>query len=383
MKRPLTIAAIGLAVVVIAIALNSLYGSRSSRPLPAPQVAELADGQAVQVDALTGTSNEESAAAEAIAALPPFAVEEAAVAAAPAFDLVRIAPDGDAVIAGVAEPGSRVVIRDRTAALGETMADARGEWVFVPDKPLQPGEHWLGLETAAGDGGRAQSRDLMLVVVPEPGEDIAGREAAPRTQALAMTVPRSGVGTAAVLQKPTAAAAPLALSIDSVDRDALGQVAVSGSGTEGALINLYLHNKLIGQTAVGEDGRWTVRPAALPQGDSVLRADHVDSSGSVIARVAVPLGQPGGTAVAGKSGTEASAAPVASAISAPDTGAQSAVDPGLIVIRPGNNLWRIARDTYGAGDAYTVIYEANRNRIKNPNLIYPGQVFTLPESEKP
>jgi nucleoid-associated protein YgaU len=49
-----------------------------------------------------------------------------------------------------------------------------------------------------------------------------------------------------------------------------------------------------------------------------------------------------------------------------------------LIVRPGNSLWRIARQSYGAGDRYAVIYSANRDRIGDPDLIYPGQVFTLP-----
>jgi nucleoid-associated protein YgaU len=49
-----------------------------------------------------------------------------------------------------------------------------------------------------------------------------------------------------------------------------------------------------------------------------------------------------------------------------------------VVIQPGDNLWRIARGTYGRGVQYVVIYRANQDRIRDPNLIYPGQIFTLP-----
>ena len=52
--------------------------------------------------------------------------------------------------------------------------------------------------------------------------------------------------------------------------------------------------------------------------------------------------------------------------------------PGSIVVQPGNSLWRLARSTYGKGWQYTIIFEANRSQIRDPNLIYPGQVFVLP-----
>lgn len=44
----------------------------------------------------------------------------------------------------------------------------------------------------------------------------------------------------------------------------------------------------------------------------------------------------------------------------------------------GDCLWNIAKKYYGNGSKYTVIYNANRDKIKNPNLIYPGQVLTIP-----
>jgi nucleoid-associated protein YgaU len=44
----------------------------------------------------------------------------------------------------------------------------------------------------------------------------------------------------------------------------------------------------------------------------------------------------------------------------------------------GDSLWRISRLAYGAGTRYAVLYRANRDQIRNPNLIYPGQVFVLP-----
>ena len=43
-----------------------------------------------------------------------------------------------------------------------------------------------------------------------------------------------------------------------------------------------------------------------------------------------------------------------------------------------NSLWRISRRVYGAGLRYSVIYQANRDRIRDPNLIYPGQIFVVP-----
>jgi hypothetical protein len=49
-----------------------------------------------------------------------------------------------------------------------------------------------------------------------------------------------------------------------------------------------------------------------------------------------------------------------------------------IIIQPGNNLWRLSRQIYGKGTKYTVIYEANKSHIRDPGLIYPGQILVTP-----
>ncbi|MCS5600316.1 MAG: LysM peptidoglycan-binding domain-containing protein, partial [Rhodospirillales bacterium] len=85
-----------------------------------------------------------------------------------------------------------------------------------------------------------------------------------------------------------------------------------------------------------------------------LRADYIKKDGKVLARREVIFAR-----------------------SVPLTG----VKPGsLVVVEAGNSLWRIARRTYGSGFRYTVIYEANKEQIKNADLIFPGQVFALPST---
>jgi nucleoid-associated protein YgaU len=73
---------------------------------------------------------------------------------------------------------------------------------------------------------------------------------------------------------------------------------------------------------------------------------------------------------------------VARRIAAPfEPPAEAAVaDAGGYLVRRGNSLWWIARRMYGQGVRYTAIYSANRDLIRDPNLIYPGQVFKLPKS---
>jgi len=48
------------------------------------------------------------------------------------------------------------------------------------------------------------------------------------------------------------------------------------------------------------------------------------------------------------------------------------------VVSRGDSLWRISRVTYGTGKRYAFVYKANRDRIRDPDRIYPGQIFVLP-----
>jgi len=70
-----------------------------------------------------------------------------------------------------------------------------------------------------------------------------------------------------------------------------------------------------------------------------------------------------------------------SATDLPDKGSSSTVvEPKIAtkIVSRGDSLWRISSITYGAGTRYAAIYKANRERIRDPNRIYPGQIFILP-----
>jgi nucleoid-associated protein YgaU len=55
----------------------------------------------------------------------------------------------------------------------------------------------------------------------------------------------------------------------------------------------------------------------------------------------------------------------------------------IVVVQPGQTLWRLAHDVYGNGLRYTVIYNANKAQIQDPDRIFPGQVFATPALSAP
>lgn len=135
------------------------------------------------------------------------AAKEAAAAAKrkPSFDIVRVDPDGNTVIAGRAKPNAEVTILDGDREIGKVTSDERGEWVFLPDHQLGPGQFALTLRQT-GEAEDAESEEAVVLVVPETGKDIAGRSSTEPSQPLAMVMPRDEAtgGATRVLQAPTA-----------------------------------------------------------------------------------------------------------------------------------------------------------------------------------
>ncbi len=294
--------------------------------------------------------------------------QKAATPSGPRFDIVRVAPDGATVIAGRATPGSSVVVRDGEKALGSATADGRGEWVLLPDQPLSPGSRELSLaEKAPGVAEPTPADKVVVVMVPDPPPAPGGASSEQPTGPLAVAVPRDGVGPSTVLQVPKSDAPltrglsvsppvpPGGVSVESMDYDAAGHVAMGGRAQPGSAVQLYLDNLLVGRAATDPDGHWRLSPdRPVNPGVYTLRADQVTDSGKVTARVELPV--------------QVSEVPA------------NLPDGRSMVVQPGNSLWRIARATYGHGVQFTLIYEANRNRIRDPDLIYPGQIFALPVS---
>jgi hypothetical protein len=258
-------------------------------------------------------------------------------------------------MAGRAAPNALVIILDGEREIGRVQADARGEWVFVPSQPLAPGTRELSLSAKGADGANLTSEQVVVLAVPERGRDIAGRPAEASVP-LAMITPRQGAGPTTVLQAPTLRPGESGkLGLDVIDYSESGPMVMAGRGAPGASVEVYIDNQPVGRAPVGEDGTWTVNPdKRVAPGNYTVRVDQLGKDGRVTGRVEMPFTR--GDAIHLASGET------------------------QVVVQPGNSLWRIARRTYGAGMRFTVLYEANRDQIRDPDLIYPGQLFVVPKT---
>ncbi len=273
----------------------------------------------------------------------------------PSFDIVKVGPTGTAVIAGRAEPGSRVTVRDGDKVIGGVTADARGEWVLVPDRPIPPGDRLLSLEASSGRGGEpTKSDETVALSIPPSAQGRQGETA------LAVLLPREGGGAARVLQRPDGgppaphAAASGKLSMDTLEYDPQGRLVLSGRAKPGTTVQIYAGNEPVATATADAGGAWSATSTrAVPSSRLGLRLDQLGEGGQVVQRLALPLAQ----------------------VEAAQLG------PGqAYVVQPGNSLWQIARRTYGNGVRYLIIYSANLGQINDPDRIYPGQVFKLPKS---
>jgi len=316
-----------------------------------------------------------------------------------------VEPNGESVVAGRAAPNTTVELLVDGRPVARTSADAEGQFALVPPA-LPRGSSEVSLRATGPDGRAVASGQSVAVAVTGTAKPL-----------VALTAPDAPT---VVLSQPEAppAATPARLRIVSVDAQPGGRLDVTAEAPAGAAVRLYLNDTLVAPAEAGPDGRVVVtigrgvRPGAYR-----VRLDTVDpKSGAVRQRAEAPFGVPEVAAraaprtppaEAARPGTRlaagtpeaavpapappaiAPAAPPATgpALPAPSEAARTA-PAGVFVpeintakISRGNSLWQISRRVYGRGNRYTVIYDANQEQIRDPNRIYPGQIFVLPEDK--
>ena len=223
-------------------------------------------------------------------------------------------------------------------------------------------------ETATSE---ATSVSAPAVVVAAPETTMSERpepeapEPETRTPPASPTVLLADDTGVRVLQAPVAAgAAPEVMSsvaLDAITYSDDGDVQLSGRAKGSGFVRIYLDNRPVTTSRVAADGNWNSDLPEVDTGVYTLRVDEVNDEGTVISRVETPFKRED------------------QAILAAQDSAGQATRVRAVTVQPGSTLWAISREAYGQGIKYVRVYEANRDRIRDPDLIYPGQVFTLPQ----
>jgi nucleoid-associated protein YgaU len=307
-----------------------------------PEVAEVVAEEA---------PTEETPVEEAVADEAP--VEEAPAEAAPVEEATEEAPAEVAV----AEATTEAPVAQETA---EPAQDAEPVVAAV-----EPTAEPAAEEPAAAP---AVQEEVQVASVAEPTEAVEpasepAAEAAPAAEPAPAEAPQLLVADAEGVRVLADGSGLEALTLDTITYDDDGEVKLAGRATGEGFVQAYLNDASVGTAAIAADHSWQIDLHDVEPGVYTLRLDEVSPQGEVVSRMETPFKREVATEVA---------ATMADQVTEETRAA-------VRIVQPGNSLWAIATDTYGDGFKYVYVYEANRDLIRDPDLIYPGQVFVLPE----
>ena len=290
------------------------------------------------------------------------------------IEVVRIGPDGSAVFAGRGSAAADIHIFEQDNILAQTKVSPSGEWVAIADTPLSPGNHLIIVEMRTVDGqviraDRAVVVELaasgvdkpLVALVPmteqaeaeliqAPDELVAEPEQVTAAEGTAAQAEDLSPEVAALLVEP----ARLQLLTLSWADDRILQI--NGSSAGGQSVRGALNNRPFVARLDAETGNWTAQidTTGLNASAAQLLSQLLDETGEVVAARQIDFDF--AQLDIGRDGSE------------------------MVVIEKGDMLWRIAYRTYGDGIRYLDIVKRNQGRISDPDLIYPAQIFALPDA---
>lgn len=373
----------------------------SITPSDAPRVMSLS--QTVAGETLVSDETVIIAPAPVVVADAADAVEEAVeeVAEAVSEEVAEVAPEAvetveETVEKTIAEALSEVVTERATDAVTEVAEAAVAPVVEAAEEiaaaaveaPAAAAESVVA-EVATEATPAAEPAPSTTVEVAEatpavePAPEVvaevvaeAAVEEAPVEEVMAEEVPVEETSTPAapsviiaskdgvrVVQsaEPESAEVKAAIALDAITYSDAGDVLLSGRAQTPGFVRIYLNNEAQAYESIASSGEWSAALPSVEPGVYTLRVDQVDEADAVLSRVETPFKRE---------------APVELEVAAQEVETKRVV---AITVQPGNTLWAIAKESYGDGVQYVKVFEANKDRIKNPDLIYPGQVFTVPE----
>ena len=376
--------ALGGVLVAIALSMVLLDDEGDQQVQPQSPPIELSKPAADKAETLDSGKDSDTSLQ------PPNATPAAPLT----IDLARVKPDGAAVFAGTAAPNAKIRIFEGDILLGETVANANGEWVIVLEKSLAAGQHLISVAMERSDGTTEMAdRSLAVeiyqdteikplvallpetetevpVLIQSPDDVDTAKPAAAASEAIvaddaklaAAAMPeitraapakpqaKSQIVASQIATSQIAALAPSAI----VWRDA-SSILISGTSRGGIRVTVNDAKGQFGEALVLADGAWQVAGSLdMDIAVSQLRFLLFDDVNQIIARYDLP-------------------------VKARDLAKGQDGSP-LVVVNKGDMLWRIAYQQMGKGVRYVDIVRRNKQDIINPDLIYPKQIFAVPQS---
>ncbi|CUJ89619.1 LysM domain/BON superfamily protein [Ruegeria denitrificans] len=358
----------------------------------------------------------------------------------PLLDQIFIEPDGNTVLSGTAAPGSRVNVLLDGEPVHSFTVDPSGQFAAFLSVPFADTARGLTLETEGDQSVR--SDDYVIAALPKPKAaddavsatdtaegathepevadaadsdepaasdtvnagaqpiettdaevpstdtiDVAQTETvgtdapsidedaepvaedlAEETQDQQVAILRSGEDGVELVQGSTdQPEAADQVALDTIGYSDAGEVELTGRVPDGSAVRLYLDNRLVDDLSPADDGKWRSELDGVEPGVYTLRVDEIAPDGTVVSRLETPF--------------KREATEVLRAVEAADTTEAASDAPPIrsVTVQKGDTLWAISRERFGDGILYVKLFEANRTAIRDPDLIYPGQIFTIPE----
>ena len=213
----------------------------------------------------------------------------------------------------------------------------------------------------AEEAAEAAVEDAAKVEIAKaPEQPVQDEEA---QQAETPTVMIADISGVKIVSKAPVSAENPEIFLDTISYDDEGALTLAGRGVPSGLVRLYLNNAVIGETTTDALGAWSYDASAIEPGVYTLRVDQLNADASeVLARMETPFKRE-----------------ARSKLQEQLSAAESPARINVVTVQPGNTLWGISRERYGQGILYVQVFEANRDKIRDPDLIYPGQIFNLPD----
>ena len=406
---------------------------------PSQEAPEEAPAQGVTAEGAGETAAaEEPATVEAAPEAVPEPPAEATLT--PSFDTVRVDADGSVLVAGRAAAGAvlsllldGVEVATATAAPNGTfatlfsippsdtpramslrMTGAGGEVIAseqtvliapfaAPSAPVVVAE--AEPTEAAPDGDTA----MEVAPAPEPAQTATAPEPQTKADPVATPTPAAPeilIADATGVRKQAPSGSLAAIIIDTIGYGGAGEVHLAGRGTAGSFARIYLNNDPQATVGILETGAWEAALEGVAPGLYTLRVDQVDGTGKVTSRFETPFQReapeavaaalvpqspdtgattlastpavPAGSGQTAETDLPATDTETPAALAAAQTAPTPGIRAGIVTVQPGFTLWRIARENYGDGILYVKVFEANKDQIRDPDLIYPGQIFNVP-----
>ena len=278
----------------------------------------------------------------------------------PKVDILKVGPDGSYIIAGKGKPNSTISLLEKGNKIESVDADKSGNWIIVSQDNLESGDNLLIINQDNIDGTSTQSKEIYVTKIDKENE----------TKPLVIEIVNDDGGKLSIIQSPSIKKLDsnvendLTLSekhinkknvfkIQSVSFSQDGSLSIQGIANYGSNIEILV-NKNLSSIFLKNKPEWIFNSSyKLGYGMHKLVANLKSQDNIILDSITLPFMR--------------SEMP------------SGALPDNYVLIKPGDMLWTISYKIYGNPLKYIEIYKENRDQISNPDLIFPGQVFSIPK----